>query len=324
MTYFFKIITLLVFCVFIAGELPCYSAAKIQNLSCTSPSAVPNWPRNVFIAACSANITGVAKNDNLSLGIYTSNYNTTKVAGNGSTIDYRQPESPIYRFRVIGPLQGGLPANITTLATRTSVTMVANNITTNATVDFDILYTTYEADYGGTQYSQPFNVGLYSTGSLPINIKNSSLSFVIENRSDVSVSGPLIVQMTPDKVFTFNNTFESNPVTVTVKSNNIWKLQVNLLNDLIFEGNILPVSSNYFQASGTGFTNLSSSPVQFVLTNTYYDAAQSSTGVYRTGTTDNINLNPLNMILKYSFKNTALFKSGLYASDTVFNLVSPY
>jgi len=324
MYYFFKIFTLLIFCSFIAGVLPCYSAAKIQNLSCTSALAIPNWPRNVFIATCSANITGVAKNDSLSLGIYTSNYNTTKVSGNGPTIDFRQPESPVYRFRANGPLQGGSPANITTLATRTSVTMLANTITVNKTVDFDILYTTYEADYGGTQYSQPFNVGLYSTGSLPINIKNSALSFIIENVNNVSVSGPLNVQMTPDKVFTFNNIFESNPVTVTIKTNNIWKLQANLLNDLISEGNIIPVGSNYFQISGTGFTNLSATPVQFVLTNTFYDAAQSSPSVYRTGTSDNISLNPLNLILKYSFKNTALFKSGIYTADTVFNLVSPY
>jgi len=302
---------------------PSFAAPKISTISCGSPIEEPNWPRNVFRFNCSATVSGI-KSEPLSLGVYTSNYNTTRVSGNGRTIDYRQPENPIYRLRADGPLQNGIPENITTQASKTTVTMVVDNIRTNTTYDFDLLYTTYEADLGDTDYKQNFTVGLYSKGNLAISSKSSSVPFTIQNKSYITVSGPIRVIMTPDKIFSFNNIFDSNFVTVTLKCNNTWKLQTKLLNDLVSNGNTILASSNYFQASGTGFVNLASSPVRFLVKNTLYDAAQETSGVYSTGTTDNINLRGLDIIFKYSFKNTQLFKSGDYTTDGVFNLISPF
>ena len=344
MKHFNKFITVVIyfFIIFIANNNQCLAYGESVSVSCGSVSAVTSWPRNIFKASCTAVVTGISSGTTYKLGIYTSNYTTTKIgSGHGSNLSYNSPvdssdflhPNGTYRFQVDGPKQGRsgtTSVNITTNSGKNGVTVFQDQFSgvTAKTVDFDLYYRTYEADYGGTEYNQNFIVGLYGgrNGGLILSSSPASpLDFTIANKNYLAVSGPLSNTLSSSDIFPFNslNDIDSNTITISVKANNTWRLQTLLAGNLISGSNNIPVSSNYFRATGSGFSNLASSKTQFANANNYYNIAQNTSGVYTTGTSDHINLSSINISIIYNVRTTSIFSSGAYTNTTTFNLLSP-
>lgn len=322
---FFAVVMSLLAIIFSNNVVFCQS---ITSFTCLGPVATPAWPRNNFINNCTIVINRAGR-VGLKVGVYATSYNTTKVSGNGPTpLDYRQPETPDYRFKADGPLQGGTPANITTNATvATGITLVKNNINTDgdANFSFNINYRTYEADYGDTNYTQVYRVRVFrSTDVTAATTANQSYNFQIANKQYITVSAPPDVTLSNSaQVFTLGQYYDSNSLTVAVKANNTWKLQLKLAGDPTDATKTIPVASNYFYCSGAGFINLAPTRTSFALANTYYDAAQNNAGVYRTGTADNINLSSVNVTTLLSLRTTNVFDRGNYLTTATFNVISP-
>lgn len=301
-------------------------AAVAISASCGAMTAqTPAWPVQTFKASCSATATGLTAGTTYKMGIYTSNYTTTKVSGNGSNITYNS-NPPGHRFKVDGPEQGGTPANITTSSGRNSATKFRTGISgvTEITVPFDVYYTTYEGDYGDTAYRQPFLVRIYTNSATAATSATTNLDFTLVNRSYFTVSAPPSINLVSGLVFASNQDQDSNTMTVSVYANNTWTLQTLLAGNLISGSYNIPVTSNYFRASGAGFSNLASSKTQFAVANTYYNIAQNSAGVYRTGiAADKMYLTPVNISVIYNIRTTSAFTAGTYSNTTTFDFTSP-
>ena len=105
----------------------------------------------------------------------------------------------------------------------------------------------------------------------------------------------------------------------TVKANNNWTLQTLLTGDLTIDTYSIPVDSNYFRASGAGFTNFAPTKTQFAAANTYYNIAQ---GVH-TGSSDSMNLNGVDVLMTYTVRTTSLFTPAPYTTTTTLNVTTP-
>ncbi|OGI00653.1 MAG: hypothetical protein A2Y25_06885 [Candidatus Melainabacteria bacterium GWF2_37_15] len=315
--------------------------AEIISVTCGSATSSTNWPRKTFKYSCTATASELLTSTRYKIGVYTSNYTTTKTGtGNGSNLTYNDfsdttdPAHPngTYRFQADGPAQGRTGTssiNITTDSQKNKVTIIQDDFThvTSQIVNFDVYYRTYERDCGDTDYNQGLIVGLYGNTSgnmITSGTLGSPLAFTTENKYYLSISAPPTVNITTSyPVFDLNNYYDSNTFTVNVKSNSTWKLQTKLNSGLSSGGNSIPAASNYFRASGSGFNNLAPGRTQFATANTYYDVAQNSAGVYTTGTSDNINLAPAAVSVTYSLKITDIFNTGTYTTTNLINLVTP-
>lgn len=309
-----------------SGNIAYCAPPAINSFSCDPLVEITAWPKNTLKTTCNININLPSGGTTYKIGVYAANYNTVKNSGNGPTIDYRTPEDPVYRFQANGPYQAGTPANITTSSTGGTVTIVVNNITRTSPQDysFDLLYNTFEADYGDTNYSQSVTVAVYKNNNAPLVTQTGSRSFTIRNRQIYSISAAPVVQLTSfADVFTLNQYHYSNTFTAYVAANNSWKLQTSLSGDLMAGSDSLPFNTNYFKSDGTGFDNLAPAYTNFTAANTYYDVAQNSAGEYTTGSVDGKNLSNKNITFSYAFKNTQPFKSGNYLTTTIFKLISP-
>lgn len=319
------ILSAMLFLAFLSSNLPGFCAGTLTALSCGVPSPTAAWPRNTFTTTCTMNVTMGGDTD-LKIGVYTGDYTTTKNSGNGSNITYTSPE---HRFKALGPKQAGTPANITTGDTGGTSTIVRDSITTDQTgISVDLKYTTYEADYGGTEYTQPFTFALYRDNNAAIDTSGSQMTFTIENKQYIHVTtDPTITLTGSSQVFSINQYFDSNTMTAEVRANNTWKLRTELLGVPTDGGKTIPKTSTYFKASGSGFENLATTRTQFADINTYYDVAQNTDGTNRTGTTDNINLDPVNVVVTNSLKTLGTMEQaydvGTYHCDSRFQVISP-
>jgi hypothetical protein len=288
----------------------------------------PAWPVQTFKISCTATATGLSTGATYKMGIYTTNYTTAKTGGNPPSGDITYNSNPPgHRFKVVGPAQGGTPANITTNSGRNNATMFRTGIryVSSITVPFDLYYTTYEADYGGTSYSQPFRVRIYTNSALVATSPNpaDTLTFTIVNRSDLTISMPPTVNLPQGLVFTSGQDQDSNTITVSVYANNTWLLQTMLTGDLISGSNTIPVTSNYFRASGSGFINNALQKTQFATT--YKNVAQNSAGIYRTGISANQqSLTSVNVSVTYNLRTINFFNAGTYTTPTTFRITCPY
>lgn len=299
----------------------CNAATIVGSCGIVSSSTV--WPRKTFTATCSVTADSLNTGSTYKIGIFTSNYTTTKVSGNGSNLDYENPE---HRFKVNGPDQAGTPANITTSSNGSKSTPIKTGITgvTNYSTNFDISYITYEADVGDTTYQQPFILGLYigngsSATSTPIN-----MDFTIERiQHSITTSAPPTANVSVVNAITPNAEQDSNTFTVNVKANSTWLLKTQLSGNLLSGGDTIPVSSEYFRATGSGFSNLASTKTQFATAGIDYNVAQNSAGVYTTGSSDGISLNTLGVQVIYTHKTTSIFSPNSYTTNTTLLLNSP-
>lgn len=325
--YSLRFFVAIIFCLMILGNHSvCYAGTPtLTNLSCGAVSATASWPRNTFKTTCTMDVT-VDGETGLSVGAYVGDYITVKNSGNGSNITLTGPE---HRLKVDGPLQAGTPANVTTSNTGAAVTQVQNNIDANVSgLSVDVEYTTYEADLGDTNYTQNFTFALYRDAGAAISTQASSMTFTIVNKQYIAVSADYTLTFAgSSQVYSANQYYDTNNVTITVKANNTWKLQSKLLTIPTEGGNTIPITSTYFIASGSDFENLASSRTQFAVVDTYYDVAQNTNGDYSTGTTDNINLDGISVVTTYSVKTLGTFetayKKGDYTCDSRYLVISP-
>lgn len=313
-----------IFCLMILGitSSSVLAAPTLTNLSCGAVSATASWPRNTFKTTCTMDIT-VDGETGLFVGAYVGDYITTKNSGNGSNITLTGPE---HRLNVDGPLQGGTPANVTTSNTGAAVTQVQNGINVDVSgLTVDVEYTTYEADLGDTNYTQNFTFAVYRDGTAAVSTQASSMTFTIANKQYIAVSAaPSVTLTSSSEIFSVDQYYDSNNITVSVKANNTWKLQAKVAGNLSDGGTkTIPITSTYFSCSGAGFNNLAAARTQFAVADTYYDAAQETGGDFSTGTSDNISLDAKNVTTTYSLKTTSTFEKAIYTSDTTFNLISP-
>lgn len=293
--------------------------AAIQSFSCTSGATSTIWPRNTFSYNCTVSLKNLVSGNTYKVGAYSSSYITTKAQGNGGSIDFRTPE---YRYTIVGPAQSGVPVNITTDNAGATTTIVKNGITGVSTdsFSFTVYYTTYEADYGDTNYEQNITISLYQSDNNNLATKSSTLAFTIANKQYISISSA--PSITLPIAFSLGQYYDSNTFTINVKANNTWALRAMLpaaLNDGY--GSTIPIGSNYVTSSGSGF--LTYNRVNFAAANTYYTFATNNAGVYITGTSDNINLSGIDVITKHTLLTTDLFNSGAYAQATDYRVVSP-
>lgn len=258
----------------------------------------------------------------LKVGAFVNDYTTTRNSGNGTDITLTAPE---HRFKADGPLQAGTPENITTSNLGGTVTVVQNNINSDVSgLSVELEYTTYEADYGDTNYTQNFTFAVYRDNGAAVDTASSSISFTIENRQTLTVSTNPTVSLTSSAdIFSSNQYFDSNNITISVKANNTWKLDIKVAANLTDGGKTIPITSTTFRCSGAGFDNLAASRTQFAVADTYYGAAQNNNGTNRTGTSDNISLDAVDVTATYSAQTTALFDQGNYSAVSTFQLTSP-
>ena len=302
----------------------------ITSLSCSTDSgeASPTWPRNVFTETCNITINRDGET-NLKIGVFTNDYVTTKGSGHGSTIYYdvgADPHSPEHRFKT------NESSNITTSNTGGSVAIVKSGINTDgdATFTFYLKYTTYEADYGQTTYSQPFIVAVYRDNNAATDTMSDSMEFAIVNKAYISSSGGPVIGLANSQAVFSNGSYYENTQnrTVTVKSNNSWRLYAKILDSLPSDG--VQSIPTYFHCSGSGFLNKTSPPppnsnrTEFTAYNTNYQAAENNTGEYRTGTTDYINLDGVGVIFTYALKTTGTaYNKGTFNSNLRYTLSYP-
>ncbi len=286
---------------------------RLRKVYCSAPSPIADWPRNIFISYCRAKIKGKSKKEH-SLGVSIETYLTQKISGNGPTIDVRLPEQPTYRLRVRGPEQMGVFKNINTFQHPSRATLIKKSIKSKENIDFEITYTTYEADYGDTTYKHRVYLNLYKKNGNIKKTHSADFVFTTENRQYLNVSSPLYVELSPSDVFNINKFYDSNTVTVSVKSNNSWLLQSKLKGDSFL--------SNYYRVSGIGFNNLAPRRKPFSRNNVFYNLAANNRGAI-TGSYDGINLSGVDIELTYSLFYKTILGANRYNYDTEFNLISP-
>lgn len=292
-------------------------ALNMTAITCNAPIQTTSRPRVTFRRTCQVDIKSLKPTEKPGkLGVSLSTYTTSKTSGNGGNINVTSPENPIYRFRVIGTEQGGNPANITTNELSTNTTIIQDNINTTGIYSFDLLYTAYEADTGATSYSHTVNLNYYrKNSSTYLSRSTYNFTFTTLNFGDVSISGPLSISLLPSQVYTLNTYYDSNTVTISVYANNTWALQTEISG---YSG-----LSHYFRASGSGFDNLAPSRTPFLQNNTLYNVAKNINGIYTTGSSNGIYLNPLYVMLTYSYYNQNVLNAGVYSYNTVLNINSP-
>jgi|GEM_PF-5837002 len=318
---------LIVFALFllIVSNKSAKSAVSISSPLCAGPTADVTMPAPMHTLrySCSVVISGTAGSA-YDLGVYVPDYITTWVSGHGSTITYTSPDALRYRFRADGAVQSGNSENITTSDRGSAVAKLINNIAADGTYTFDLLYDTYEADYGGTSYSQSFTLGLYKTEGNPDASVASSLSFTIGNWLYIYkyVSPTVSVSSTPD-FFEKNTYYDADQILIEIAANNEWIFKITLSGDLSSGSDTASVSDNYFKISGTGFVNLASSYKQLAVANEYYDAAENTVGEYYTGTSDNKSLSKKSLYIIYGFKNSNVYVPGSYTTTVKYRLTNP-
>ena len=294
--------------------------AESLTFTCGSGTPTSNWPRNTFSYSCSISASKLKTDTTYDIGVYTGSYTTSKTGGNGSDITYTSPE---HRLKVDGPDQGGTFENVTTNSSQATITMIKSGITgvTSYSDTLTFTYVTYEADFGDTDYSQSVTAILFGPAS-GNKSDNDNLTFTIEDRYLIVASASPSVTLTPSDVYTADQDFDSNTFTFTITANNTWLLETQI-SDLDSASDTIQESSNYFRATGTGFNNLAASKTNFVRSNTYYDIAENSSGVYTTGTSNNISLNSLYVAVIYNLRTTDFFSKGIYTTTAYFNLNTP-
>ncbi len=290
------------------------AGVRLRKVYCSTPTPIADWPRNTFKAQCSAKIKGRSKKE-FSLGVSLGSYLTKKIRGNGPVIDIRLPEKSTSRLRVKGPEQMGLYKNIGTGKHISKATIIKKGIKSEKNINFEIAYTTYEADHGDTTYRHRLYFNLYKKNGKVKNSRFADFVFTTENRQYLDISGPLFVELSPADMFNFNKFYDSNTVTVTVKSNNYWLLQSKINGD--------PALLNYYRTSGIGFNNFAPRRRQFTKNNIFYNLASSKRGKHITGSYDGINLSGLDIAVTYSLLYKTVLAANIYKYDTLFNLVSP-
>ncbi|EKE04268.1 MAG: hypothetical protein ACD_20C00090G0008 [uncultured bacterium] len=291
--------------------------AQTAVVTCGSPTVTLVSPRHTFKWSCNAAVSGLRSQGRYTYDLYirTLDYITNWGSGNGSNITYTTPEN---RFKVLGPTQGATPADISTANPGIKVSALAKTETT-ASIDFELHYVTYDADYGGTTYNQPFqtlihdiDAGNYISNTQP------PVTFTVEDVESIIISTP--PSATVPTGFNLGQDYDSNTFTATVKANNNWTLQTLLTGNLTYNSYNIPVSSNYFRASGAGFTNLAPAKTQFGTANTYYNVAQGT----HTGSSDGINLTSgIDVLMTYTVRTTSLFAPAPYTTTTTLNVTTP-
>ena len=163
--------------------------AQTAVVTCGTPTVTLVSPRHTFKWTCNAAVSGLKSQGKYTYDMYIRTLNTTTnwASGNGSNITYTTPEN---RFKVLGPNQGAVPANISTANPGIKVSALAKTATT-ASVDFELHYVTYDADYGGTTYSQPFQTLIHDidAGSYFSN-DQTPVTFTVEDVESVIISAP--------------------------------------------------------------------------------------------------------------------------------------
>lgn len=298
------------------------SAVSLSSPLCAGPFPDVTMPAPMHSLRynCSVNVQGTA-NKLFHLGIFTLDYVTPKVSGNGSNIDFTTPDALRYRFRAAGAAQAGGTENITIDNRGASVTKLIDAITSDGTYTFDLIYDTYEADVGETVYSQPFTLGIYKTGGEETASIASSLSFTIANYLYIYKYAAPAVTVTPGLAYFDKNTYyEAEQVLIEIAVNNQWDLKPALSGDLSSGGDSAYVNDNYFKCSGSGFVNLASDFTQFAVANQYYPGAQNTVGEYTTGSSDGKSLNNKQIQFIYGFKNSQVYVPGGYTTTVNYRL----
>jgi len=301
------------------------SAVSLSSPLCAGPfpDGTTLAPMHTLRYNCSVNVSGTA-GDTYTLGVFVPTYTTSWVSGNGSSFDYTATDPLRYRFRADGPYQNGNSANITTMDRGSNVTLLDNAITTDKTYYFDLLYDTYEADFGDTSYSQPFTLGLYKTGDLPAISVDSSLAFTIADYLHIYKYTSPTVSVTPGLGYFAKNTYyEADQILIDIAVNNQWAFKVALSGNLSSGSDTASVADIFFKCSGSGFVNLATDFTQFVEANYYYSCAQNAVGEYTTGSTDGKSLNRKQIQIIYGFKNSEVYVPGSYTTTANYKLTTP-
>jgi len=319
-----KLLFLIVFTLlFYVSDKSVISAPIISTPLCGGPFPYVDMPPPMHTLQfhCSTNISGISPGMTYKLGVFTPSYKTIKESGHGNNIDFTTPDPIRYRFRASGPYQLGNTENITTKTLGNLVTLLNNNINANGTYIFDLLYDTYEADLGETTYYQPFTIGLYLDGGLPINSVSSNLNFSISNWFHVyTYTSPALRISGGPGFFKRNAYYQSEENNIEIASNNQWILQVSLSDDLNSGKDIVSMLDFSFKCGGLGFINLAPTFIKFANANQYYDAAQSLPGNFSTGTYDGKSLVKKQVLFIYGFKNSKVYKPGKYNSTVNYKI----
>ncbi len=208
----------------------------------------------------------------------------------------------------------GMYQNIESSKHISKATIIKQGIKSAKNINFEIIYTTYEADYGNTTYGHRLYFNLYKESNIK-KTRTVDFIFTTENRQYLNISGPLYVELSPADMFNFKKFYDSNTVTVTVKSNSCWLLQSKINGD--------PSLSNYYRVSGINFNNFAPGRKPFSQNNVFYNLASGNRRNYTTGSYDGINLSGVDIAVTYSLLYKKVLDANIYRYDTLFNLVSP-
>lgn len=309
--------------------------AQTLTAACGAVSEVPSWPRNKMRMDCTLTISGLGGGDH-SIMINPDSYNTTRNSGNGpNPLVVTSPEHRINGcVNATSSANCGTPATNLTTDTAYTTGVLLYTTAINGTYYSRIDYTTYEADTGGTNYTQNLTFRVFKNSSeAELTNDTDTLTFTVANKQYVSKTAhPTITLVGSSEVYSFDTFFSSNTITVNVKANNTWKLQAELLGVPTDAAKTIPITSTYFYiGSSANYVEIASTnaatPTQFAATSTYYDVASNNGGTFTTGTSDSINLDSIGVTFTYRLKNLSdwsdAYDQGNYSCTGRFKVISP-
>lgn len=322
-----------------------YCAETISSLTCsTAPdSTIHNGTnKTTFRYNCSI-VIDRSNRTGLIVGVYATSDTSSHISGNGTqSITITSPQS---RFLADGPAQGpGVPVAITTNSTASTVTVVKDNINndTDASFTFDLIFENFDADKAENTFQQHYRVGLYRGPSLkdeyPTSPSSNYVEYTVPDKVYLTTTNPPTCSIdTASEVYDPTHYEESNnDISIEIKANNTWLLEVKLDNLPTETPNnyTVPATQNYFECnSGTGYTCWSGADVKVQYPSAGTDASNyievakdpdQTQGNYTTGSSDDINLDAVTLTFTEFLKNqTSAYQPGTYNGTMTFNITAP-